>query len=114
MESNLLKQAELLCDKAYQNLQQISPANTRLKRGLINGVGTAINPLTSQLQFLVQLSLTECNSMKPVEFFHKNSYSTIFECALSESVKENVGKVWKIMEPSGKPHEWGVAKVSEP
>ena len=52
--------------------------------------------------------------MKPVEFFHKNSYSTIFECALSESVKENVGKVWKIMEPSGKPHEWGVAKVSEP
>ena len=33
-----------------------------------------VNPLTSQLQFLVLLSLTdECNSMKPVEFFHKNS-----------------------------------------
>ena len=47
-----------------------------------------INPLTSQLQFLVLLSLTECNSMKPVEFFHKNSYPTIFEGALSESVEK--------------------------
>ena len=42
LESNLLKQAELLCDEAYQNLQQISPANTRLKRELINGVGAVI------------------------------------------------------------------------
>ena len=42
MESNLLKQAELLCDEAYQTIQQIPSANTRLKRGLINGVGTAI------------------------------------------------------------------------
>ena len=46
------------------------------------------NPLTSQLQFLVLLSLTECNSMKPVEFFPKNSYPTIFEGALSESVEK--------------------------
>ena len=42
LESNLLKQAELLYEESYQNLQQISPANIRLKRGLINGLGTAI------------------------------------------------------------------------
>ena len=68
-----------------------------LDKGLFNGFiqhrilsyfCCKFNPLTSQLQFLVLLSLTECNSMKPVDFIHKNSYPTIFEGALSESVEK--------------------------
>ena len=41
-ESSLLKQAEILCNEIHQNLQIIMPSNMRTKRGLINGLGTAI------------------------------------------------------------------------
>ena len=41
-ESSLLKQAEILCNEMHQNLQIIMPLNMRTKRGLINGLGTAI------------------------------------------------------------------------
>lgn len=41
-ESNLLKQAAILCGELHQNLQQIMPQDRRMKRGLIDGLGTAI------------------------------------------------------------------------
>ena len=41
-ESSLLKEAEILCNEIHQNLQIIMPSNMRTKRGLINGLSTAI------------------------------------------------------------------------
>lgn len=42
-ESNLLKQAAILCEEVAQTLQQIMPhKDNRVKRGLINGLGSVI------------------------------------------------------------------------
>lgn len=41
-DSNLLKQAAILCEEVDQTLQQIVPKSNRTKRGLINGLGTVI------------------------------------------------------------------------
>ncbi|XP_076386045.1 uncharacterized protein LOC143264130 [Megachile rotundata] len=40
--SSLFRQTESLCNEIYQNLQQIAPPKERVKRGLINGLGTVI------------------------------------------------------------------------
>ncbi|XP_076546662.1 uncharacterized protein LOC143305748 [Osmia lignaria lignaria] len=40
--SSLFRQTESLCNEIYQNLQQIEPLTKRVKRGLINGLGTVI------------------------------------------------------------------------
>ena len=37
-----MKQASILCDEIYQNIEQMAPKNNRVKSGLINGLGTVM------------------------------------------------------------------------
>ena len=91
-DSNLLKQASILCDEIYHNIEQVAPKNKRVKRGLINGLGTVIkyifgNPDANDLEKINNyLNLLEQQRQKDIVTF--NNTITIIN-KISKNINNN-------------------------
>ena len=84
--SNLLKQTEILIMEISQNLQQIIPTNGRFKRGLLNGIGTAIkyvfgNPDANDLEKI----------NKYLEEYEKQRYEDIITINKTITILNTIG-----------------------